>query len=98
MNCFVSMDSIALFWFRRDLRLDDNHGLYRALTSGKRVLLTYIFDLDDWFSQGFNDQRVAFVRHELEQIRQALRAFQSDVAVRVGHTQEELYKLCEQYS
>ena len=98
MNCFVSMDSIALFWFRRDLRLDDNHGLYRALTSGKRVLLTYIFDLDDWFSQGFNDQRVAFVRHELEQIRQALSAFQSDVAVRVGHALEELYKLCEQYS
>lgn len=34
----------ALFWFRRDLRLDDNHGLYRALTRFERVVPVFIYD------------------------------------------------------
>ncbi len=37
-------DEIAVFWFRRDLRLEDNHGLCRALTSGMKVLPIFIFD------------------------------------------------------
>ena len=40
------MDKISIFWFRRDLRLKDNHGLYRALESGKKVLPIFIFDED----------------------------------------------------
>ena len=35
---------IAVFWFRRDLRLNDNAGLYHALKSGKPVLPIFIFD------------------------------------------------------
>ena len=34
----------AIFWFRRDLRINDNHGLYRALSENARVLPIYIFD------------------------------------------------------
>ena len=40
------MDKISIFWFRRDLRLKDNHGLYRALESEKKVLPIFIFDED----------------------------------------------------
>ena len=35
---------IDFFWFRRDLRLDDNAGLYHALKSGKNVQPIFIFD------------------------------------------------------
>ena len=35
---------VAIFWFRRDLRLEDNAGLYYALKSGLEVLLLFIFD------------------------------------------------------
>ncbi len=35
---------ISIFWFRRDLRLNDNTGLYYALTSGRPVVLIFIFD------------------------------------------------------
>ena len=35
---------VTIFWFRRDLRLDDNAGLYRALKSGNPVLPIFIFD------------------------------------------------------
>ena len=40
------MDKISIFWFRRDLRLKDNHGLYQALESEKKVLPIFIFDED----------------------------------------------------
>ena len=40
----VQQSSITLFWFRRDLRLDDNHGLYQALSANNIVLPIFIFD------------------------------------------------------
>lgn len=35
---------VNIFWFRRDLRLFDNTGLFQALSSGKPVLPVFIFD------------------------------------------------------
>ena len=37
-------DKVVIFWFRRDLRLFDNKGLYIALKSGYKVLPVFIFD------------------------------------------------------
>jgi deoxyribodipyrimidine photo-lyase len=37
-------EEIAIFWFRRDLRLGDNAGLYKALKSGLKVMSVFIFD------------------------------------------------------
>ena len=39
-----SMTRVSLFWFRRDLRLEDNTGLYHALKSGHPVLPFFLFD------------------------------------------------------
>ena len=33
---------VNIFWFRRDLRLKDNAGLYRALKKGEPVLPIFI--------------------------------------------------------
>ena len=41
MNSYFSV-----FWFRRDLRLEDNMGLNAALTSGLKVIPIFIFDTD----------------------------------------------------
>lgn len=38
------MKNVSIFWFRRDLRLNDNAGLYHALKSGLPVLPIFIFD------------------------------------------------------
>ncbi|SEK17824.1 cryptochrome/photolyase family protein [Parapedobacter koreensis] len=38
--------TVVIFWFRRDLRLEDNAGLQRALSSGYPVLPIFIFDTD----------------------------------------------------
>ncbi len=36
--------NINVFWFRRDLRLNDNAAFYYALKSGFPVLPVFIFD------------------------------------------------------
>lgn len=66
----MSKQSISVFWFRRDLRLDDNAGLYHALKENKDVLPIFIFDrniLDQLEDK--NDRRVDFIHqcvHDLQ--------------------------------
>jgi deoxyribodipyrimidine photo-lyase len=38
------MEKITLFWFRRDLRIKDNCGLFHALNGKNKVLPIFIFD------------------------------------------------------
>src|SRR3978361_612856 len=53
---------ISVFWFRRDLRLDDNAGLYHALKSGNPVLPVFIFDKDILGKlEDKDDARVTFI-------------------------------------
>lgn len=64
---------ITIFWFRRDLRLHDNAGLYRALRENKTVLPVFIFDktilnqLEDK-----HDRRVDFIYQALAKINKEL--------------------------
>lgn len=60
-------DKISIFWFRRDLRLSDNHGLFRALKAGIPVLPIFIFDTDI-LSQLDNkeDKRLDFIVQALQ--------------------------------
>lgn len=60
------MKKIAIFWFRRDLRWEDNVGLHRALQSGFEVLPIFIFDsliLDPLADR--SDARVSFIHQTL---------------------------------
>ncbi|MDW8273423.1 MAG: deoxyribodipyrimidine photo-lyase [Chitinophagales bacterium] len=78
-------DAIAVFWFRRDLRLDDNAGLYHALKSGLPVLPLFIFDtniLDELEDKA--DKRVLFIHQELHRLDEQLREYGSALRVEVG--------------
>jgi deoxyribodipyrimidine photo-lyase len=64
---------VVLFWFRRDLRLEDNAGLYHALKSGIPVLPVFIFDrniLDQL--DGKADRRVEFIYDTLLEMQEQL--------------------------
>jgi deoxyribodipyrimidine photo-lyase len=52
---------INIFWFRRDLRLEDNCGLFHALNSGKKVLPIFIFDDNILHKLPKDDARVFFL-------------------------------------
>ncbi len=58
---------IVLFWFRRDLRLNDNHALYQALISGSNVMPVFIFDTDILDQlEDKRDKRIDFIFRALE--------------------------------
>ncbi len=69
----MNKEKIAVFWFRRDLRLEDNAGLYHALKSGLKVLPLFIFDTEilDKLADKF-DARVTFIYEELLAIKKEL--------------------------
>lgn len=59
---------INIFWFRRDLRVADNHGFYEALTAGRPVLPVFIFDTDILNDLEDNDSRVTFILREVRKL------------------------------
>ena len=79
------MQTVNIFWFRRDLRLTDNAGLYHALKSNNSVLPIFIFDkniLDKLADKA--DRRVAFIHKALEEIQSSL--IKSDSSLEVFYT------------
>ena len=92
------MDDINIFWFRRDLRLNDNAGLYRALISGLPVLPLFIFDkniLDKLEEK--KDRRVQFIREVVDDIREKLDGIGAGFKIYYGLPEESFQKLMNQY-
>jgi deoxyribodipyrimidine photo-lyase len=90
--------AINIFWFRRDLRLDDNCGLFNALSSDKKVLPIFIFDEDILNKLPKDDSRVSFLHQELENIQQQLLKMNSSLSVFHGKPMEIFKDLSEKYS
>jgi len=63
---------VTIFWFRRDLRLDDNLGLYKALKSDNPVLPIFIFDNSILDKLPKDDARVTFINDTLQSMQQRL--------------------------
>lgn len=67
-------DTITIFWFRRDLRWHDNHGLFKALQAAKNVIPIFIFDDAILKHLPKNDARVQFIQETLEAMTHASQA------------------------
>ncbi len=92
------MDKISIFWFRRDLRLKDNHGLYRALESGKKVLPIFIFDEDILdLLENKSDKRVDFIVQALQTLNLFLKSKNKGIKIFKGKPLEIYKKLTENY-
>ena len=91
--------SRAFFWFRRDLRLDDNHGLLQALKQNREVIPVFIFD-DDILGRlkDRKDLRVDFIHRNLEKLDCRIKENGgSGLLVMHGKVQECWRKLLETY-
>ena len=90
---------IVCFWFRRDLRLADNAGLYHALRSGKPVLPVFIFDTDILDKlEDKTDKRVLFIHQEVSRLKTELEALGSTLLVCSGKPQQVCEELLKQYN
>jgi deoxyribodipyrimidine photo-lyase len=70
-----------IFWFRRDLRLDDNAGLFLALQQIDEVLPIFIFDTTILNQLPKDDARVTFIHEQLEHIQKQLTSIGKSLAV-----------------
>ena len=81
----MSKKSVTIFWFRRDLRLLDNKGLFHAHQESDPVQPIFIFDkniLDKLEEK--DDARVTFIHDELAKIQSQLVSSSSSLDVRYG--------------
>jgi deoxyribodipyrimidine photo-lyase len=88
---------IAIFWFRRDLRLVDNVGLFQALQSQYQVIPLFIFDEYILDSLPKDDARVGFIYDSLFKIDIRLREFGSSLLVKKGKTKEVWQQLVHEF-
>lgn len=89
---------VAVFWFRRDLRLDDNVGLYQALSSGFPVLPLFIFDEAILASlSDKKDRRVNYMHQALTQINLALKLWGSALKTLYGSPVEIFRRLADEF-
>ncbi|MGA9637010.1 cryptochrome/photolyase family protein [Flavobacterium sp.] len=82
----MSKQKVTVFWFRRDLRLEDNVGLFHALQSSFPVIPLFIFDDAILENLPKNDARVGFIYDTLAQINSELNAIGSSLLVKKGTT------------
>ena len=89
---------VNVFWFRRDLRLDDNIGFYNALKADRPVLPIFIFDKEILQKLPENDARVTFIHDTLQNMRKELQEDHgSSLAMFHGTPNKVFEKLITEY-
>lgn len=91
------MEKIVIHWFRRDLRLYDNHALHKALQSGLPVLCVFIFDEAILENLQPQDPRITFIHQELSKINASLRKKESSLFCFKGDPIEIFKQLLNEY-
>ena len=90
--------SISIFWFRRDLRLEDNLGLVMALKSETPVLPIFIFDSDILNElSDKKDARVLFIHREISRLKSELEKINSSLKVFYDTPKQVFEKLLSEY-
>ncbi|GAA4757481.1 MULTISPECIES: cryptochrome/photolyase family protein [Flavobacterium] len=84
---------MTIFWFRRDLRLEDNVGLFHSLFENEEVLTIFIFDTSILSLLEKNDARVTFIHELLSKIQEQLNSQGKSLAIFYGKPKEVFEKL-----
>ena len=89
---------VSIFWFRRDLRLDDNVGFLDALKGDYPVLPIFIFDKEILSKLPEHDARVTFIYETLQAMRSQLQEeYNSSIAMYHGNPLDIIKNLSEEY-
>lgn len=93
------MENVNIFWFRRDLRIEDNIGLFNALNQQLPLIPLFIFDtniLNDLDNK--LDRRVDYIYQALENLNKRLYKFNSSLVIKYGNPIEVLLQLKNEYN
>lgn len=89
---------INIFWFRRDLRTEDNAGLFQALQAGIPVLPVFVFDTNILKQLPRDDSRVTFIHRQIEKLKSELETHGSSLKVIHGTPLEAFEQLANEYT
>ena len=90
---------VNIFWFRRDLRLNDNVGFYEALNRDTPVLPIFIFDVNILNKLEKNDARLTFIYETLQNINKKLKAkFNTSISLFNGNPIDIYKRLIQEYN
>lgn len=91
-------NEVNIFWFRRDLRLDDNVGFYHSLKADRPVLPIFIFDTEILDKLPQDDARVTFIHNTLQKMRSELQDnHSSSIAMYHGSPKEVFQNLMKEF-
>ena len=88
----------SIFWHRRDLRIDDNAGLYKALKESDSVIPVFIFDTTILSKLPKDDQRVIFIHQEISELKKEYANQGADLFVYQGNPIELLPQLAKEFN
>ena len=92
-------EKINIFWFRRDLRLKDNHGLFEALKKGSQVLPIFIFDTEILNQlEDKSDKRLDFIVQALQLLNEYLSKQGKSIKILFGKPLEIFKELVDEYT
>lgn len=87
----------TIFWHRRDLRFEDNAGLYHALKNSDKVVPIFIFDSEILSKLTSDDQRVLYIHQEIGKLKLKYQSFNSDLKVYYGNPVDLIPKICTDF-
>ena len=90
-------DNFSIFWFRRDLRLNDNKGLNAALSSGLKVIPIFIFDTEIINKLEKNDLRIKMIHTALGKLNDAMLGNRCNVGMYLGNPKAVFESLLNKY-
>ncbi|MFN0082058.1 MAG: cryptochrome/photolyase family protein [Ferruginibacter sp.] len=91
--------NVNIFWYRRDMRLEDNAALYYALKSDLPVVPVFIFDSDILDKlENKKDSRVTFIDDTLLQIHEKLKELGSSMVVLHATPEKAFKELMKEYT
>lgn len=95
----MEKSTIAIFWMRRDLRLEDNAALYHALKSDQPVVPLFIYDTDILEKlDDKTDRRVDFINRSLLNLKVALEAYDASIEIHHGKPLDIFTSLIKKYN
>jgi deoxyribodipyrimidine photo-lyase len=89
---------MTIFWFQRDLRLDDNHGLFQALLNSETVLPIFIFDKIMLDELPVDDSRVTFIHESITDINVKLQKINKSLAVFHGKPEDVFEQIISEHN
>lgn len=92
--------SIAIVWFRKELRIQDNEALAKAIKNHDSIIPFYCFEETEFGKTLFGFRktdsfRAQFLIESVQNLKDNLQKLGSDLVIRTGNTAEQLARIIE---